>query len=514
MTVEEKIGQLLMVHFNGESVNEDAKHLIKKVRVGGIIYYNWSNGLRSPDQIAKLSGDLQQLAAQNEHPIPLLISADQEGGLVSRLSSGFTTFPGNKALAMAGDSFLAEQSACFMGDEMRAVGVNFNLAPVVDVNSNPRNPVIGIRSFGETVETVIAYGKNALKGYKKAGILTCLKHFPGHGDVEIDSHDDLPQLKKSRKQLEEGELVPFAALAQHADAIMTAHLLAPALDPINCVTLSKYALDVLRNEIGFKGVIISDSLVMEGIVRTCSSIEEVAVRALNAGCDILLLGGKQLTGTKSGFELTANDVERIHLTLVDAVKSGLIKESRVNEAFNRVLALKTKLPAIAGKNETTSLGSLVNTPEHRALAKEIARLALQIKINKPLPKELLTQGAFAIFAPAMVEKNVRESSFRKLGNETIPFFFCTLDPTDREQESAIEIGKKSDVLVFLSYNAWKNPAQVSLMNALSNMRKPFVHIVLRDSLDAALIPQADWMITTFSPTTPSIEAALDSLSGF
>ena len=208
MTLEEKVGQLFVAHFRGEVANEDAKNLIQDVKVGGIIYYNWSNGLTSPEQARELSAGLQALSQQNRIPIPLLISADQEGGVVIRLNNGFTIFPGNKALGMTGNPKLAEEAALATGKELRAVGINMNLAPVVDVNSEPRNPVIGIRAFSDSPETVLAFGKMALSGYNQAHTIATLKHFPGHGDVLVDSHENLPVNQKSIKELEHTELLP------------------------------------------------------------------------------------------------------------------------------------------------------------------------------------------------------------------------------------------------------------------------------------------------------------------
>lgn len=341
LTLEEKVGQLLMTQFHGTTVNEDAEILVNQLHIGGIIYYNWSNSLHSPEQVLQLSTGLQKLATQNRLQIPLLIAVDQEGGLVARLTNGFTIFPGNRALGMTGNPDLAEKCALAMEEELRAVGVNMNLAPVVDVNTNPNNPVIGIRSFGDSTDVVIPFAQSALQGYHKAGIITALKHFPGHGDVHIDSHEDLPILHKSKQQLQDLELLPFAALAGQADTIMTAHIMVPSIDSVHCATLSKNILDILRDEIGFKGVIITDSLVMEGVLKNCSSVDEAAICAFNAGCDILLLGGKQLVNGHQ-IELTVKDMTRIHQSLVNAVKQGRISESRLNQAVESILQLKQK----------------------------------------------------------------------------------------------------------------------------------------------------------------------------
>lgn len=372
MTLEEKVGQLLMVHFHGEVANEEARTLIQETKVGGIIYYNWSNGLTSSKQVQALSIGLQKLTKENRAQIPLLIAVDQEGGIITRLDKGFTQFPGNKALGMTDDPTLAEAAALAMGLELKAVGVNMNLAPVVDVNSNPRNPVIGARSFGDNPETVFAFGKMALQGYKKAQIIATLKHFPGYGDVTVDPHEDLPIVRKTQKELEKVELLPFTRLASSADAIMTAHVLVPAFDTENCSTLSEKTLTYLKETIGFKGVIVADSLVMEGVFQKCHTVDEASIQALHAGCDILILGGKLLIGEHTGFELTVADVQRIHGSIVNAIKSGRISEERLNQAVKKILKLKERY--LTSKSETQQL---INTANHRAIAQKIGSLALK-----------------------------------------------------------------------------------------------------------------------------------------
>lgn len=343
MTLEEKVGQVLMVHFNGESANEAAQTLVQDTKVGGIIYYNWSNGLNSPEQVRTLSNGLQKFTNSNPHPIPLLIAVDQEGGRVMRLTNGFTKFPSNRDLASTLNPELAFDAARTMGKELKAVGVNMNLAPVVDVNNNPKNVIMGDRSFGNNVETVVAYAEKALAGYKEANVIATLKHYPGYGDVSVDPHEDLPIIHKTKEELEKVELAPFAQLAPLVDAIMTAHILVNALDPDNCSTLSKKTLDYLRESIGFNGLIISDSLVMQGVVKKCKTVDEAAIQALQAGCDMLILGGKLLSGEHAGFELTVTDIKRVHNSIVKAVQSGRLSEERINDAVERVLNLKNKI---------------------------------------------------------------------------------------------------------------------------------------------------------------------------
>lgn len=343
MTLDEKVGQLLMVHFHGESANEEAADLIHNAHVGAIIYYRWSNGLHNPDQVKALSSGLQHQASQTRLGIPLLIAADQEGGPVTRFKDGFSQFPANKMLAATGNPDLVKQCAFTTAQELVSVGVNMNLAPVVDVNSNPLNPLIGIRSYGSDPHTVVTYASKALAGYRAGGILTSLKHFPGHGDVSVDSHLDLPIVDKSRAQLDAIELLPFAALASLADTIMTAHIMIPQLDPVHCATTSKIILDILRNEFGFQNPIITDSLVMEGILKLMQTPDEAAIAAHLAGCDILLLGGKQLKDGKTKAELTAEDIKRVHRSIVNAVKEGRILEASLDRSVERILALKRRM---------------------------------------------------------------------------------------------------------------------------------------------------------------------------
>lgn len=496
LTLEEKIGQLLMVHFHGETANQEAKTAIQDLHVGGVIYYNWANGLSSPAQVEKLSSSLQALAR-----IPLLIAVDQEGGIVARLVQGFTVFPGNKALAMTERPDLAEKSAYAIGEELLSVGVNMNLAPVVDINTNPKNPVIGLRSFGETRETVISFGKKALEGYHKVGVMSCLKHFPGHGDISIDSHYDLPVLHKSLEELRSMELLPFEALAKEADTIMTAHLLVPAFDPDHCSTLSKKTLDYLRNQIGFQGVILSDSLVMEGVLKRCGgSVDTAAIQAFNAGCDMLILGGKQLTEAHLNLELTIEDVRRIHEKLVLAVKNGEISEEALDRSVERILKLKEKYLHAAPK---------VQKRDYQELSLKIASLALKTTWNDPTCLQSLKEKNIGVIAPLFLKESVEP--LLHVGKQGKELFFTGLNPIVEEVARIKAQATSMDMLVICSYNAWKNPAQAALIQALLEEGKPVLLVVMRDPLDAALFPKASIIYTTFSQAPSSIQAICKEL---
>ncbi len=515
MSLEEKAGQVLMVHFHGKFANEEAKTLIQDTKVGGIIYYNWANGLNSPQQVQELSSGLQKLVLVNRIPIPLLIATDQEGGVVSRLTDGFTIFPGNGALGVTGDVQLAEKAACAMGLELRAVGINMNLAPVVDVNSNSRNPVIGIRSFGATPETVIAFGEKALCGYNEAQIIATLKHFPGYGDVAVDPHEDLPVIHKSIEDLQRGELLPFEKLASSADAIMTAHLLVPSLDAENCSTLSEKTLTYLKEVIGFKGVIVADSLIMGGVLKKCHTVDEAVIRALSAGCDLLILGGKFLNGEHVGFELTVADVQRIHQSIVTAVKTGRISEARLNQAVEKIVKLKMKyLGSQVSDIQRMPLYEVVNTLDHRAIAQQVAALAVRTVQGEISSIGSLQQKKVLVVAPQILSDAIKQTPLLKIGKTTEILFFNGLDPSGDEVEAAKRSAKTADVLLFCSYNAWKNPAQTALIHSLIDMGKPLVVLNSRDPLDAAEFPKASLVFNSFSPTAPSIQAVCNQLCDF
>ncbi|HET9921588.1 MAG TPA: glycoside hydrolase family 3 N-terminal domain-containing protein, partial [Ktedonobacteraceae bacterium] len=228
MTLEEQIGQLFMVGFAGTEPSQGIIDMISRYRVGGIILF--SRNVRDTRQVLELTRSLQDIAHTAGHRYPLLIAIDQENGMVQRLGRGATQFPGNMALGAVGSEQMVYDVALATGRELRALGLNMNLAPVVDVNNNPANPVIGVRSFGEDPHQVARLAAAAVRGYREAGVIATLKHFPGHGDTAVDSHLSLPTLPFSLQRLENVELVPFrAGIEAGAESVMSAHIAFPAI---------------------------------------------------------------------------------------------------------------------------------------------------------------------------------------------------------------------------------------------------------------------------------------------
>ncbi len=341
LSLEEKIGQLLICHFHGEAVNEEARRLVQEIKVGGIIYYTWANLLDSKEQVYTLSRGLQQLAKENSPSIPLFLAVDQEGGRVSRLQNGFTLFLSNKIRGDIGNEELEEKLCFSIGEELQTVGISINFAPVVDVNNHSSNSIIGDRSYGNDPQRVADLAAASLRGYQKAHILATLKHFPGYGDVCCDSHLDLPVVDKTLDELKKEDLLPFEKLKNQTDAIIIAHILLPQLDCENPATLSKKILSYLRDEMRFQGLIIADSLIMQGVLKSCHTPEEAAIQALLAGCDMLILGGR-LLNEEAKMELTVEDNERVFHAIVDAVRKGRIGEGRIDSAVQRILEMKQK----------------------------------------------------------------------------------------------------------------------------------------------------------------------------
>ncbi|MDP1767529.1 MAG: beta-N-acetylhexosaminidase [Nitrospirota bacterium] len=323
MTTRDKIGQLFMVGFLGTSVTRDLASFIKEYKPGGVILF--SRNLESVEQMVDLTNDLQACSPHS----PLLISIDQEGGRVSRLPKGFTIFPPCELLGRANSTELAYAAAATIAKELRAVGVNMNMAPVLDVNSNPDNPVIGDRAFGATPDVVCELGLATAAGLQDNNVVACGKHFPGHGDTNVDSHKELPVVAASRERLETVEFPPFRrAVTQGIASMMTAHVLYRTLDPELPATLSPTIINgLLRQELRYDGVVLTDDLEMHAIIDHYG-IEDAAVRAMSAGCDVLLIC-KDRDREIAAFE-----------AVEQAVASGTISMERLSLSASRIARLK------------------------------------------------------------------------------------------------------------------------------------------------------------------------------
>ena len=327
MTLEEKIGQLFIVGLEGYSLDDNSLEMIEKHHVGGFILFK--RNIKDVEQLVALTNALK--AANSNNKIPLFISVDEEGGIVSRMPEGVKKLPSSGSLGRLGSEELSYEVGKILGYELKLFGFNMNFAPVLDINSNPQNPVIGERAFGSDKELVSKLGIQTMKGIQSQGIISVVKHFPGHGDTSVDSHVGLPRVDHGLERLREFELVPFAkAIESGADAVMVAHILFPQIDPENPSTLSKAIItDILKGEMGFEGVVITDDMTMGAIMENYS-IGEAVVKSILAGSDLILV----CHGHENGLQaITA---------IREAVEEGAISEDRIDESLYKLLKLKKK----------------------------------------------------------------------------------------------------------------------------------------------------------------------------
>lgn len=326
LTLSERIGQMVIAGIDGTSLNPADKRLITDDHVGGFIFY--ANNLETQQQTINFVNEVK--AANQINKLPLFISVDQEGGRVARLP-GVTATPSNETIGDRNDPAYAYSIGQTLGRQLDSMGFNLDYAPVLDVNSNPDNPVIGDRSYGDQASIVSEMGIQTMKGIQSENIIPVIKHFPGHGDTSVDSHIELPTVNKSLSQLEELELVPFKkAINNGADVVMVAHILMKQLDSTYPASMSETVIsDILRGQLDFNGVVMSDDMTM-GAIANNYGVGESAVRAVQAGSDIVLVAHNE-----------QNVTEAIK-AIKTAVKDGRISEARMNRSVQRIIDLKNK----------------------------------------------------------------------------------------------------------------------------------------------------------------------------
>ena len=327
MSLEEKIGQLVMVGVEGYENDDYAQKMIKEYHVAGLVLFK--RNIRDSKQMLALINSLKETNSVN--PIPLFLAIDEEGGRISRLPDEFLKLPTSKKMGQLNNNQLSYQLGSILGEELKLLGLNLNFAPVLDINSNPKNPVIGDRSFGSKADVVSKLGIQTMKGIQSQNIISVVKHFPGHGDTSVDSHIGLPTVNNDLERLNSFELIPFAeAIKSGADAIMIAHIRLPKIDPNHPASFSQIIIsDVLRKNMQFDGVVITDDMTMGAIVNNYD-IGEAAVKSIQAGSDIILVChdfAKQ---------------EAVIKAIQTAAENEVIAPERIDQSVYRILKLKQK----------------------------------------------------------------------------------------------------------------------------------------------------------------------------
>lgn len=516
MTLEEKVGQLFIVHVYGETptdpdyedtnVNNNRggknfKEVIENYQVGGIIYFNWTDNIGLPmdaEQVHGLSNGLQEIAIEQPSQIPLFISTDQEGGIVQRVQEPGTVFPGNMALGATGSESYATLSGQVIGNELSSLGINMNFAPTVDVNMNPANPVIGIRSFGEDPELVSRLGIAQINGYKAENVIASAKHFPGHGDTDVDSHYGLPVIDHDLETLHEIDLKPFkAAIDAGIESIMTAHIVVPALDDSGLpATLSKPILtDLLREDMGFDGLIITDSLGMSGA--NVYPRERVAVEAFKAGADILL---------------NPPNVEVAFDGMFEAIENGDISMERLDESVYRIL--RAKMDNGLFENPFTEGEAIDNigSEAHLEAARSIAERSITLVKNEQNTLPIQKSESVLVVGPAEAQPVMISDLLNDKGVKVTSFATAT-SPTDEEINDAVDQAEGVDKVVVTTYTANTNEKQQQLVDAMMETGKPVAVAAMRNPYDLMAFSEVDAYLNAYSYLDVSVVAVADVLTG-
>ncbi len=522
MTLREKVGQLFVQQVYGsDATTPDARNVplygvaspaevVQKYALGGVIYFAWTDSVKNPQQIAGLSNGLQEAAAARPSKVrvPLTISIDQEQGVVTRIGPPATQFPGSMALGAGRSAKDARTAAAITGSELRAMGVTTNFAPVADTNVNPLNPVIGTRSFSSSPALAAELVAAQVRGYQEdGGVAASAKHFPGHGDTATDSHVAFPVITHTREEWEELDAPPFrAAFAAGIDMVMTAHLAVPAFDDSGLpATLSHPILTgLLREELGFEGVIITDALEMQG-VRDLYPDAEVAVRALLAGADQLLM----TPAPEAAFG-----------AVVEAVESGRIAREALDAKVRRILALKYHRGLVdEALVDVAKVAERVGTPEHLATAAAVTNRTTTLVRNADGVLPMAVSGRTVLVTGYGVTTTAILADGLAARGATTTVMQTGTSPTDAQVASAVAAAQGKDAVVVTTMKAWdttvtdKRAGQQKLVAQLRATGVPVVVVATRDPYDVAYLGDVETYLATYSYSPVAIEAAARVITG-
>lgn len=503
MSLEEKAGQLIIAGIPGTRPEDGGADLVRRLRLGGVVYL--AANVERPEQVLALSQGLQRVAPPG---LPLLVAIDHEGGLVMRLREPVTPLPDAMAIGATGDAGLARRAGAVAAAELLAMGINVNLAPVLDVNDNPANPVIGRRSFGDRPAEVAALGVAYLEGLQAGGVLASAKHFPGHGHADVDSHLALPVVERSLGWLTAIDLAPFrAAVAADVATIMTAHVVYPALDPDRPATLSPIILrNLLRDQLGFRGPILTDALGMAAISRDYRA-GEAAVRSLQAGADVALV---------------VDDAEDVHAAIVAAVRDGRLASAQLEESVRRVVRLKLRM-----RDRWTAPPplSVIGSLEHQAVAAEIGRRAVTAVRDREgwLP---LAQGSrVLVVQPTVLPSGERglAAALRRAGAGEVTEVVVALRDSDakaRARDEALAAAPRVDAVVVATYWAdpWSGPGsdpawQRETIAVLRATGVPVIVAATSDPYDIMSFPDVPAYLACYGATPAQLDGLAEVLMG-
>lgn len=516
MSQDQKIGQLFETYVYGDTATttnptytatnqalygvDNGAQLIAKYHLGAIIYFTWTGNLGDPTQIANLSNGLQA-AASSSGDAPLLISTDQEGGNVVRIGAPLAVSPGNMAIGATFSPTDAFDMSRATGQQLAALGINEDDAPVVDVNTNPANSADGPRSFGDNAGTVAAMTRASVAGYQSAGIAATAKHFPGLGSTSVNTDNGVAVTDETMQQFDRNDLPPFrAAIAAGVDSIMAAHIIAPALDPSGLpATMSKpIVTGLLRDTLHYDGVVVTDAL-------SAAALQDIppaqrAVQAIEAGDDVLLMPS----------DLAAS---------VDAVRaaaqSGEISQSRLDESVLRILRLKQRLGLFDhALVDVSAAASSVGTPAQHAISARTAADSITIVRNNDgvLPFAGGTGDKILVTGWGSGTTRTLAASIATHG-VTTQRVYTGSNPGQATIAAAVSAAQASDAVVVTTNSAWGDAGQQTLVKALLDTGKPVVVVALAAPYDLAYFPSAATFVAAYGYQPDTLAALVDDLFG-
>ncbi len=498
----QKIGQRLFAGFLGTGMNEDFVRLVKEHKVGNVILFK--ENIADKLQLQKLCADIQDLLLW-ETGYPAFIAIDQEGGPVSRLPADAAVIPGAMAISATGNTQNAYEAGLITGLELAALGVNFNLSPVMDINSNPHNPVIGVRSYGDTKDTVIAFGLSMIRGLTDAGILCAAKHFPGHGDTAVDSHVGLPCVDKSLQELSSCELKSFeAAIDAGVPAIMTSHILFPKLEgeKIPATMSRRIITGLLKEKLGFSGLVLSDCMMMNAIAGHYGTVAG-SLMAARAGVDLLFIS--------HSVKLAGETAQ----AMLDALEEGQLDAEEMEASVEKILQYKRKLSSIKSPPIET-----VGCSAHREAVARMMKEAVT-EVNVP-PSGRPALGDSPIFLGCMPFRpnnasNPEDSRWnfpvymaKELGGE---YRITSADPDALEIDDLLREVRGHTCLVLGTQNGHIRHGQLALAQALVQTGIPVICVALRNPYDLAKLPGNVYTLAAYGYDSLSLAAVAAVLSG-
>ncbi len=498
MSLEQRVAQMFIVNLYGSQLTEAGRDFLMRQQPGGVVLL--PENITTPTEVTQLTNVYQQTITERGG-LPLFITVDQEGGMISHLRDGFTVFPIMALLTATDDTDLAERVGKAMAQEMVAVGVNMDLAPVADLETNPHNPIIKRRAFGNDPQMTGPILAAFIRGMQGGNVLATAKHFPGHGDSNSDSHTGLPVIPLSRERLESVELAPFrAAIEADVSTVMVAHIYYPALEPEENLPASmshNIVTGLLREEMGYQGLIVTDALDMDAI-DTVYSYPNAALTAIKAGVDLVIAAHVSLEAQAEGIQ-----------AIIDAVKSGEIPEERINESVSRILEAKTRYGLMNWQTlEPATTTERLDLAAHSQLVDEIFEKGVTVALDKNHAIPFQAGEKIGVIFPGTRPQIQRDCT----GNGTVVQALAVhTSPSIEDVASAQRLAAQVDSVVVFTQNADADPQEQVLVKELPADKT--IAVALASVYDWTVYPQVSGYVLTYSPLPQAVPAVCGVLFG-